>query len=354
LGYGEHKVHDPKRVHACHGVHNGLDNQEGHVKHKEHSNKKGNGVSFGVHIFNGVHPNHKVYNGPDSHGRHGKHKGFDHNGENGISYGKHGLNTIHSGHGIHGDAGINERKIKPKGHNRNEGKSVSFGGLGFNGVHFNQAVHDSLNNLLGYGEHKDYEPKRVRACHGVHNGLDNNGGYVEQIRHDHNRGKGIDYGEHVFKAPLSAHIVHKGVKGKGGFALNEIYGVLRGHVFTKGHDVGHSGHGLSGKLSGHEVHGGQHGEVSHHEGHYGGYSISAPTPYKYEYGIHDPHYGSNFGHSETGDGYNVKGQYYVHLPDGRIQKVSYFTDEWGYHPTITYEGIAHHPAPKKGHDSGYN
>ncbi|KAA0189115.1 Cuticle Protein CPR RR Uncl [Hyalella azteca] len=63
----------------------------------------------------------------------------------------------------------------------------------------------------------------------------------------------------------------------------------------------------------------------------------------------DPYYGANFGHKEQRDGYKTTGAYYVHLPDGRLQKVSYTADEYGYHPVVTYEGVAKFPVIKKGY-----
>ena len=56
-----------------------------------------------------------------------------------------------------------------------------------------------------------------------------------------------------------------------------------------------------------------------------------------------------YGHSESRDGHHTTGEYYVHLPDGRIQRVSYYVDEHGYHPTITYEGTARFPGLQYGH-----
>ena len=42
----------------------------------------------------------------------------------------------------------------------------------------------------------------------------------------------------------------------------------------------------------------------------------------------------------------------MHLPDGRVQKVTYTADKYGYHPEITYEGKAQFPSGK-GKKGGY-
>ncbi|MCL4157844.1 UNVERIFIED_CONTAM: hypothetical protein GTU68_057795, partial [Idotea baltica] len=66
--------------------------------------------------------------------------------------------------------------------------------------------------------------------------------------------------------------------------------------------------------------------------------------YDFSYGIKDPYYGSDFGHQEERDGYDTKGSYYVHLPDGRRQNVNYYVNgDTGYIADVTYEGVANHP-----------
>ena len=65
-----------------------------------------------------------------------------------------------------------------------------------------------------------------------------------------------------------------------------------------------------------------------------------PAEYGFEYQVQDPYTGSNFGHLEERDGYETKGSYFVDLPDGRRQTVTYTADQYGYHPIITYEGGA--------------
>merc|ERR1719437_256105 len=67
------------------------------------------------------------------------------------------------------------------------------------------------------------------------------------------------------------------------------------------------------------------------------YVEEAPKNYQYGYDA----YGNPNVHSktETRDGYNVKGQYRVELPDCRTQIVDYFVDEYKqYHADVKYEG----------------
>nr|XP_027230286.1 cuticle protein 8-like [Penaeus vannamei] len=69
----------------------------------------------------------------------------------------------------------------------------------------------------------------------------------------------------------------------------------------------------------------------------------APPKYAFEYAVNDPHAGNRFGHSEARDGYKTSGEYFVHLPDGRVQTVTYHADETGYYPTVHYKGAAVYP-----------
>jgi hypothetical protein len=85
-------------------------------------------------------------------------------------------------------------------------------------------------------------------------------------------------------------------------------------------------------------------------------SYSAPAypdahpAYNYNYAVKDSdgHYGYvDFGQNEERDGYNTYGSYYVALPDGRVQKVTYTVNgDEGYVAEVTYEGEASYaPAP---------
>ena len=69
--------------------------------------------------------------------------------------------------------------------------------------------------------------------------------------------------------------------------------------------------------------------------------------YDYRYGVDDTYTGTKFGHAELHNGFRTEGQYFVYLPDGRVQTVTYVADEYGYHPTITYD------APKQGKTKVY-
>ena len=72
--------------------------------------------------------------------------------------------------------------------------------------------------------------------------------------------------------------------------------------------------------------------------------------YDWEYKVLDQYSGNDFGHKEGRSGYRTTGQYYVALPDGRRQIVTYVADENGYVPVIVYEGEATYPSTKKGYN----
>ncbi|XP_037791699.1 cuticle protein 19.8-like [Penaeus monodon] len=66
--------------------------------------------------------------------------------------------------------------------------------------------------------------------------------------------------------------------------------------------------------------------------------------YNFNYAVNDA-FGNDFGHQEGRDGYNTQGSYYVQLPDGRLQRVTYTVNgDQGYVAQVTYEGVAQYPA----------
>ncbi|XP_032792304.2 adhesive plaque matrix protein [Daphnia magna] len=79
-----------------------------------------------------------------------------------------------------------------------------------------------------------------------------------------------------------------------------------------------------------------------------------PTPYDFAYKVTDEASYNDFGHQESGDGYgNVKGSYFVYLPDGTTQTVNYKADSYGYVADVQYTGEPKYgdnyaPAPYKG------
>ena len=84
-----------------------------------------------------------------------------------------------------------------------------------------------------------------------------------------------------------------------------------------------------------------------------------PPQYNAQYAVKDDYSGNDFGAQENRDGYSTQGSYHVLLPDGRLQRVTYYVDgDSGYVAEVTYEGEAqythapsygHAPAPSYGH-----
>ncbi|KAL7647663.1 UNVERIFIED_CONTAM: hypothetical protein RMT77_001272 [Armadillidium vulgare] len=72
----------------------------------------------------------------------------------------------------------------------------------------------------------------------------------------------------------------------------------------------------------------------------------AKSNYEFAYGVEDDKHGTAYSRKESSDGKGTKGQYQVHLPDGRIQTVIYSADEHGYRAQVLYEGEAVHDEPK--------
>jgi len=75
-----------------------------------------------------------------------------------------------------------------------------------------------------------------------------------------------------------------------------------------------------------------------------------PQPFAYEYGVKDGYSGADFAKNENQDASgNVAGSYVVHLPDGRVQTVTYTADHYnGYVADVKYEGVPQYPPEPKG------
>ena len=92
----------------------------------------------------------------------------------------------------------------------------------------------------------------------------------------------------------------------------------------------------SGGLIGGSGHGGIHGS---------GYD-EYPDTFHFQYGVHDDKYHTDFSEVRSGDeAGNIKGEYTVALPDGRIQHVIYHADGnyGGTVMEVKYSGEARHP-----------
>merc|ERR1719479_571497 len=79
-------------------------------------------------------------------------------------------------------------------------------------------------------------------------------------------------------------------------------------------------------------------------------SSYAPVPanYNYEWAVKDDYSNNNFGQAETRNGDKTSGSYYVLLPDGRTQTVTYSVDGYGgYVADVTYSGEAKYPETPK-------
>ena len=71
----------------------------------------------------------------------------------------------------------------------------------------------------------------------------------------------------------------------------------------------------------------------------------------WEYAVNDGPTYNDFGHKESRSGAHTDGKYFVALPDGRLQTVTYTVDGYcGYVPLVEYTGAAQYPAPNAYHD----
>lgn len=61
--------------------------------------------------------------------------------------------------------------------------------------------------------------------------------------------------------------------------------------------------------------------------------------YAFGYHVSDFKSGNNFGHTQSKNNKEIKGEYSILLPDGRIQITKYFADDSGFHADVTYQNI---------------
>ncbi len=73
--------------------------------------------------------------------------------------------------------------------------------------------------------------------------------------------------------------------------------------------------------------------------------MQADAQYVWEYAVKDGPSYNDFGHKESRAGAHTDGKYFVALPDGRLQTVTYTVDgNGGYIPLVEYSGEAQYPA----------
>ncbi|XP_069974069.1 pro-resilin-like [Penaeus vannamei] len=74
---------------------------------------------------------------------------------------------------------------------------------------------------------------------------------------------------------------------------------------------------------------------------------TGPAQYDFNYAVNHDYSSNDFGHQENRNGYDTQGAYFVLLPDGRVQRVSYTVNgDAGYVAQVTYEGEAQYGAPR--------
>ncbi|XP_066948489.1 pro-resilin-like [Macrobrachium rosenbergii] len=79
---------------------------------------------------------------------------------------------------------------------------------------------------------------------------------------------------------------------------------------------------------------------------------SGEARYNFNWAVNHGPSRNDFGHEEAGDGENTQGSYFVHLPDGRLQKVAFrASDDDGYIAEVTYSGEAQFPDSFESYES---
>ena len=76
---------------------------------------------------------------------------------------------------------------------------------------------------------------------------------------------------------------------------------------------------------------------------------SGEAKYNFNWAVSDESSENHFGHQEARDGDDTQGSYYVQLPDGRLQKVTFGVDgDNGYVANVEYTGEASYPSAESG------
>merc|ERR1712055_452943 len=76
---------------------------------------------------------------------------------------------------------------------------------------------------------------------------------------------------------------------------------------------------------------------------------SSEAKYNFQWAVSDESSENHYGHQEARDGDDTQGSYYVQLPDGRVQRVTFHVDgDNGYVANVEYEGEAQYPSAESG------
>ncbi|CAL4089715.1 unnamed protein product, partial [Meganyctiphanes norvegica] len=76
---------------------------------------------------------------------------------------------------------------------------------------------------------------------------------------------------------------------------------------------------------------------------------SSEAKYNFQWAVSDESSENHYGHQEARDGDDTQGSYYVQLPDGRLQKVTFHVDgDNGYVANVEYEGEAQYASAESG------
>merc|ERR1711970_59752 len=76
---------------------------------------------------------------------------------------------------------------------------------------------------------------------------------------------------------------------------------------------------------------------------------SSEAKYNFQWAVSDESSENHYGHQEARDGDDTQGSYYVQLPDGRLQKVTFTVHgDDGYVANVEYSGEAQYPSGESG------